>query len=92
MSTVPEPQKQRKKRIDCQYTAAERQVMEKYKHEYRSQPTRKLRAQVFRSKILVDMFNHWHCNNDAPKDAGDSNERIKVLLFINLLSKTDHSI
>jgi hypothetical protein len=56
--------------------------MEKYKHEYRSQPTRKLRAQVFRSKILVDIFNYWDCTNNAPKDENDSNERIKVLLFI----------
>ncbi len=59
--------------------------MEKYKHEYRSQPTCQLPAQVFQSKILVDMFNHWHCNNDAPEDADDSNEQIKVYLFISPL-------
>ena len=49
----------KKARKDCQYTAAERAIIGKYKVEYREQSTKELRKQVIEEKILPDIFNYW---------------------------------
>ena len=76
MSLIPRPL--RKPRKDSHLSAEERNVIVKYKDEYRSQPTRELRGDIFRSKILVDMFNHWQSHGLDPTDEAEAQHRIKV--------------
>jgi hypothetical protein len=61
------------------YAKGELQVITKYKAEYKEQPTRVLRANVLRNKILVDLFNYWDVQNTLPLDGVESMERVKVI-------------
>jgi hypothetical protein len=72
------PAKARKPRKDCQYSPDEMQVIGKYKEEYRQQTTRHARANVIRTKILVDLFNYWVEKGRGPVNEEDSIARQKV--------------
>lgn len=72
------PQKVRKSRKDSSYNSEEMKVISKYKQEYRQQTTRELRGHVFKSKILVDLFNLWLAQGKAPNTEEDSATRMKV--------------
>jgi hypothetical protein len=61
------------------YTKGELLVISKYKTEYKDQTTRTLRANVLRTKILVDLFNYWDAQNMLPSDDVESMERVKVI-------------
>jgi hypothetical protein len=70
--------KTRKSRKDSRYSREEMQVISKYKQEYREQTTRELRGNVFKAKILVDLFNLWLEEGKAPDTEEDSANRMKV--------------
>ena len=70
--------KARKSRKDSRYSREEMQVIGKYKMEYREQTTRELRANVFKAKILVDLFNLWLKQGKVPDTEEDSATRMKV--------------
>ena len=72
------PPKVRKSRKDSCYNSEEMKVISKYKQEYREQTTRELRGSVFKSKILVDLFNLWLEQGKAPNTEEDSATRMKV--------------
>jgi len=75
LQTIQE--KARKTRKECQYTEEERTVIGKYKSEYRKLTTRDGRADLFKTKILVDIFNYWdNRQEDLQEEA--TNTRIKV--------------
>jgi hypothetical protein len=75
--------KTRKSRKDSRYSREEMQVISKYKQEYREQTTRELRGNVFKAKILVDLFNLWLEQGKAPDTDDDSANRMKVMQNIN---------
>jgi hypothetical protein len=76
MST--EIEKPRKPRKDAFYTREEIQVINIHKEEYKIQTTRELRGHIFKAKILVDLFNFWVDQGNAPEDEEESTNRIKV--------------
>ena len=73
---------QRKKiRINtAAYSIEERKILDVFKEEYQLQTTRHLRAQVFRSKILVGIYNYWKDNNMLPHNDEESLDRILVFI------------
>ncbi len=75
--SIPAP-KVRKPRKDSRYNREEMKVISKYKQEYREQTTRELRGNVFKSKILVDLFNFWLEQDQLPTTEEDSATRMKV--------------
>lgn len=79
--------KVRKPRKDSRYTREEMQVISKHKQEYREQTTRELRGNVFKTKILVDVFNLWLKQGKTPITEEDSATRMKVICN---LSKVNH--
>lgn len=66
------------------YTKEERKVLDEFKEEYQLQTTRHLRAQVFRSKILVGIYNYWKDNGMVPQTDEESLNRIMVVIFLKL--------
>jgi len=78
MANIPVTVKARKLRKDAFYSPAERSILNKFKLEYRMQPTRELRANVLRTKILPDLFNYWDHEGLGPENDEDSTRRMKV--------------
>lgn len=74
-SNIPQ---QRKPRKDALYSREELSVISKHKEEYRQQTTRELRAHLIKTKILVDIFNFWLAQGNAPVDEEESVKRMKV--------------
>ncbi len=74
-SNVPKTRKPRKNAL---YSRDEIAVINKYKEEYRQQTTRELRGHVFKTKILVDLFNFWLAQGIAPVEEEESLNRMKV--------------
>ena len=70
--------KTRKPRADCFYTRDERNVMGPFKEEYRSQDTATARSHIFKSKILLALFNHWMNDGENKISSGEERERVKV--------------
>jgi len=70
--------KARQSRKDSRYSREEMDVIGKYKQEYREQTTQELRRHVFKTKVLVDMFNLWLKQGKAPRTEEDSATRMKV--------------
>jgi len=68
----------RKQRKDSHLSVEERDIINKYKTEYRSQTTRELRGEIFRCKILVDMLDYWKSKGLDTLDETESQNRIKV--------------
>jgi ABC-type histidine transport system ATPase subunit len=68
----------KKPRRGALYTREEIQVISKHKEEYKDQTTRALRAHVFRTKILVDIFNYWDEKGTLPSVEEASIEWVKV--------------
>src|SRR5258705_13454407 len=60
--------KSRKPRKDALYSLEEIKVISKHKQEYREQTTQPLQAEIFTSKILVDLFNYWLRVGKAPRE------------------------
>ena len=75
------PQKTRRPRKDALYSRAEMVVINRHKEEYRQQTTRELRANVLKTKILVDLFNFWLEQGKAPDNEEESIARMKVEPF-----------
>ena len=71
-------QKSRKPRADCTLTQDERDVLGRYKYEYKSEPNSKARGQIFKGKILPDIFNYWTDNGAVEMDSDETSERVKV--------------
>lgn len=77
--------RRKKTRINtAAYSKEERKVLDEYKEEYQLQTTRHLRAQVFRSKILVGIYNYWKDNDMVPESDEESLDRIMVVIFFKL--------
>ena len=62
---------------DCSLTAAERQVIEPYKHEIQSKVGRDARSLVFKTKICPAMFNFWASTNPKMGEA-ERDQRLAV--------------
>jgi hypothetical protein len=54
------------------------EVINIHKEEYKQQTTRELRANILKTKILVDLFNFWLRQGKAPQEEGESVARMKV--------------
>ena len=80
--------KSRKPRKDALYSQDEIAVISKHKEEYRQQTTQALRGHVFKTKMLVNIYNFWLAKGMQPVDDEESLKRMKVnlLLIIELLS------
>jgi hypothetical protein len=74
--------KTRKPRKDALYSREELKIISKYKEEYREQTTREMRGHVFKTKILVDIFNFWLAEGSAPLEEAESVKRMKVTLIL----------
>ena len=81
-SGIPTPRRAHK---DAFYTQEEIQVIRKHKEEYRQQTTREERGHIFRTKILVDLFNYWLVQNMAPESEAESIARIKVNSTLSII-------
>jgi hypothetical protein len=68
----------KKPRRGAFYSREEITVLSKYKEEYKDQTTKPLRANVLRTKILVDIFNYWDVQGTLPLEEGQCGERVKV--------------
>jgi hypothetical protein len=81
MSTIPP--KPRQPRKDGQYTQMEKEIIGKYKEEYRSLSTRELRGQLMRERVLPAIFNYWNDHGNAPmtEEQWSSRQRVVFLLF-----------
>lgn len=75
---MPNVHRTRRTRRESIYTAAERRILKTYKEEYRQLPSADERASLFKSKILVDLFNHWVLQGKEPGNDLDSTAAIKV--------------
>jgi len=80
--------KTRKPHKDALYCQDEIAIISKYKKEYRQQTTQALRGHVFKTKMLVDIYNFWLAKGMQPVDDKESLKQMKVnlLLIIELLS------
>lgn len=65
-------------RKDALYSREELSVINVHKEEYRQQTTRELRAEVFKTKILLDLFNFWLSKGRAPVGEEESRKCMKV--------------
>ena len=54
------------------------QIINTHKEEYKQQMTQELRGHIFKTKILVNLFNFWLEQGNAPEDEEESTNRIKV--------------
>lgn len=68
----------RKARKDALYSRDKLNVISKYKEEYRQQTTHEMRGQVFKTKILVDIFNFWLAQGEEPVDEAEMVKHMKV--------------
>jgi hypothetical protein len=75
-SATPSPQKQKK--VSSVYTYEERKVLQPFKKDYRSQPNKLERANMFRATILPAISNYWKDNGNPPVNEADLSERVKV--------------
>jgi hypothetical protein len=75
---IPLLPKARKHRKDAFYSPAEMTILVKHKQEYRTQPTRELRGNVLRTKILPDLYNYWVEKGTEPQTEEESTARMKV--------------
>jgi hypothetical protein len=60
------------------WTAEERKVVNVHKEAYRQLQNREERMQLFKEKVLVDIFNHWDDTGKAAVDEEESQQRVKV--------------
>lgn len=77
--------KTRKPRSKCRLSMAERNVINKYRDEYRGQTTMDGRNDLLRNLILVDIFNYWYKEGivTAEITAEILSDRIKVVIQIS---------
>ena len=68
----------RRPRKDALYSREEMIILNKHKEEYRQQTSQELRANVFRTKILVDIGNYWIDNCTLPNTDEETVQRTKV--------------
>ena len=65
-------------RKDAKYSEAVKEVIGKFKDEYRKQPTRELRGIIMKEKILPAIFNFWKGPDQPRMEEQDSKARQKV--------------
>ena len=75
--------KTKKTRRGTLYSRDELVVISKHKEEYKEQTTKTLRAHVFRTKILVDIFNYWDAQGTLPADEERCIEQVKVCVSVS---------
>ncbi|KAJ3484565.1 hypothetical protein NLJ89_g11969 [Agrocybe chaxingu] len=63
----PPDQTVKKIRKASEFSPAERQVLNRYKSEYRNEPDEAARGQIFKEKVLVDFFNFLDKGGRAPE-------------------------
>ena len=73
--------KSRKPRKDALYSREEIKVISKYKEEYKQQTTPQMQGMIFKTKILVNMFNYWVDNGNEPGGEEECICRMKVNLM-----------
>lgn len=81
----------RKTRKECQYSREERGVINKYKQEYRDLTTTRERANLFQTKILVDIFNFWDSRKeDLADEAGQRRIKVRIHCHRNSIYGQGH--
>jgi hypothetical protein len=73
--TQRRPQKGRQ---GCHYNTKEKEVLCKYKDEYKSKKTAVEREALLKGKILVDIFNYWHSLDNTFLTEEVATKRIQV--------------
>jgi hypothetical protein len=73
-------EQQPEKVVDSIYSEGERQTLRPHKKDYIIQTTRSGRKQIFRSRILPDIFQYWREIGNIPKSSKESAARIKVII------------
>ena len=68
-----------KGRQDCHYNAKEKEVLCKYKEEYKSKRTHAEREALLREKVFVDIFNHWYPVDATMPTEQETKTRIEVM-------------
>ena len=81
MESIPEPAQPRKQ-TNCIYLVEVQKIIGIHKKEYISQVSSPMWENIFRSKILPMIFNHWHDIGDMPQNDQASADYIKVLNFL----------
>jgi len=72
--------RQRSPRKKRKYSAAEIEVLERYKDVYRKKTSTNDRQDLLQNFILVEIFNFWYSKKEIPADISeaDLSERIEV--------------
>jgi hypothetical protein len=78
------PPKPRQPRKDGRYTQVEKEIIGKYKEEYRLLTTRELRGQLMRERILPAIFNYWNDQGNGPMNEEDWRSRQQVVALSRL--------
>lgn len=60
------------------YSSEERAVLNIHKDEYRRATTSDARSQIFRSRVVVDIFKHWQSKGKAPQGEEETRAAVKV--------------
>lgn len=55
-------------------------MLNTYREAFRGEPDLKERRNIFKTKVLVDIFNHWHTHKKSPADGAETEAAIKVRL------------
>ncbi|KAF8810541.1 hypothetical protein BYT27DRAFT_7209334 [Phlegmacium glaucopus] len=73
------PPKPRQPQKDGRYTQVEKEIIGKYKEEYRLLTTRELQGQLMRERILPVIFNYWNDQGNGPMNEEDWRSRQQAL-------------
>ena len=72
-----------KTRRSCQYSAKEKEVLCKFKEEYKLKRTHVEREALLRQKVFVDIFNYWYSLEGIMPTEEEAQKRIEVFIGKN---------
>ncbi|KAJ3551496.1 hypothetical protein NP233_g13069 [Leucocoprinus birnbaumii] len=67
------------RRSGCLYSVEEREIIGKWKTEYKAAPSKEVRAHLFKDKILPAIFNFWTKDGSEPIIGEHMDVRVKTL-------------
>ena len=68
-----------------QYSTGEKDVLNKYKHDYRKTTTKEERYDLLRNRILVDIFNFWYAKGEVTPDIEPDLLSYKIKVMSNTM-------
>ena len=71
------------------YSTEEKEVLNKYKHDYRKTTTTEERYDLLRDRILVDIFNFWYAKGEVTPNIEPEllSNKIRVISNVIILRK-----